>query len=410
MTTLRAGLHDAIGELARFNSAPELGGITREVHTPEYVMAREFVASRMAAHGLQTRVDAVGNLIGTLEGAQPALPRVVTGSHIDTTLNAGRYDGVVGVLGGVEAVARLAAGPRPRRTIEVIAFAGEEPRFGMGCLGSRLMNGRLCRADLDKLHDANGITLASALREVGLEPDRAGEARVPSGDVHAVVELHVEQGGFLESEGVRLGVVTRIAAAHDLRITINGRAVHSGATPMHLRQDALAGAAEATLSVERLARESSSGTTVGTVGVLTPFPGAVNVVPGAATMIVDIRDSDKDARQRVIDAFQQELGEICSRRGLTVSVEVIQDNQPSACHPLVIDAARESCREAGETYLEMASGAYHDCMSFAPEVPIGMIFVPSAGGISHAPDEFTAPEDIDLGVEILSATLDRLAN
>jgi len=410
MTTLRAGLHDAIEELARFNSAPELGGITREVHTPEYVMAREFVASRMAAHGLQARVDAVGNLIGTLEGADPGLPRVVTGSHIDTTLNAGRYDGVVGVLGGVEAVARLAAGPRPRRTVEVIAFAGEEPRFGMGCLGSRLMNGRLRRADLDRLHDARGVTLAAALRETGLEPDRAEEARVPAADVYAVVELHVEQGGFLESEGVRLGVVTRIAAAHDLQIKINGRAVHSGATPMRLRQDALAGAAEVTLSVERLARESSSGTTVGTVGVLTPHPGAVNVVPGAATMIVDTRDSDKEARQQVIDAFQQELSEICSRRGLTVSVEVIQDNQPSRCHPLVIDAVRESCRETGERYLEMASGAYHDCMSFGPEVPIGMIFIPSVGGISHAPDEFTAREDIDLGVATLSATLDKLAS
>lgn len=409
-TVSTVGLHDAIDELAQFNQAPELGGITREVYTPEYDLARDFVAAQLSARELPTRIDAVGNLIGALEGSEPDLPRVMTGSHIDTTLNAGRYDGVVGVLGGIEALARIAAGPRPRRTIELIAFAGEEPRFGRGCIGSQMMAGRLQRRDLDLLRDRDGVTVAQALTAAGLDPEQAEEARVPPADVHAMLELHIEQGGRLESEGVPLGVVTRIAAAHDLRIEITGRAVHSGATPMHLRHDALAGAAEATLSVERIAAGSASGTTVGTVGILSALPGAVNIVPGSATMVVDIRDSDGAARDRAVSAFMAELHEICERRGLSVSVEVIQDNRPSRCAPLVIDAVRASCQTTGAGHLEMHSGAYHDCMSFAPEVPIGMIFVPSVGGISHAPNEFTAPEDIDRGVEVLSESLIRLAS
>jgi hydantoinase/carbamoylase family amidase len=406
-TTLE--LHEAIEALARLNAAPHLGGITREVYTPLYELAIELVAAQMSARGLATRIDSVGNLIGSLAGTAPGLPRVLTGSHIDTTLNAGAYDGVVGVLGGIEALGRIAAGPPPRRTLEVVAFAGEEPRFGMGCIGSRLMAGRLERGSLETLHDRDGVTLAEALRATGRDPDLFGEARVELSGLHAVVELHIEQGGTLENEGIPVGVVTRIAAAHDLRIEITGRAVHSGATPMHLRHDALAGAAEVTLSLERIARTSTTGTTVGTVGLLAAQPGAINVVPGSTTMLVDIRDSDVVARDSVVADFLRELHDICARRGLEVGVDVLQDNQPSACAPLVIDAVREGCRATGETYLEMHSGAYHDCMSFAPEVPIGMIFVPSAGGVSHSPDEFTEAAEIDRGVSVLTATLRRLA-
>jgi hydantoinase/carbamoylase family amidase len=404
------GLHEAIESLARFNRAPELGGITREVYSPEYQQALELVDAYMRDRGLVTRIDPAGNLIGRLAGAAPELPRVLTGSHIDTTLNAGRYDGVVGVLGGAEALGRIAASDiQPRRTLEVIAFAGEEPRFGMGCIGSRLMTGRLGREDLERLRDRDGITVAEAMRAAGLDPDRAPDARVDPGELHAILELHVEQGGRLESEELPLGVVDKIAAAHDLQITITGRAVHSGATPMHLRHDALLGAAEATIAVERIANASASGSTVGTVGVLSASPGAANVVPGIATMVVDIRDSDAAARNWAVSEFLGEVRSICARRGLGLDVKVIQDNLPSTCDPLVIEAVRAGCQAVGEPYLVMASGAYHDCMSFSPEVPIGMLFVPSAEGISHSPDEFTAPEHIDLGVDVLTDALRRLA-
>ena len=409
-TAPAVGLHEAIDELAAFNARPDLGGLTREVYTPEYQQALAYVAARAQACGLATRVDEAGNVIATLHGSEPGLARVITGSHFDTTLNAGRYDGVVGVLGGIAAVARIAAGGRrPRRTIEVIGFAGEEPRFGMGCIGSRLMTGRLGRADLDVLRDRDGVTVAQALAQFGLDPDRAPDARVDLSDIHAVLELHVEQGGRLEDEGAVLGVVTRIAAAHDLRVQITGRAVHSGATPMHLRHDALLGAAEVALAVERAAQRSPSGTTVGTVGALTVSPGALNVVPGAVSMLVDIRDSDAGARAGAVAEFRAAIDEVARRRGLTYTVEVIQDNTPSACAPLVVDAVRAACEANGAATIEMQSGAYHDCMSFAPEVPIGMVFVPSAGGISHSPDEYTARADIDRGVDVLAGALRRLA-
>jgi hydantoinase/carbamoylase family amidase len=274
-TTPRLDIHGTIEALAAINRTPDLGGITREVYTPEYGDALELTARFMTERGLETRIDPAGNLIGRWEGTDPTLPRVLTGSHVDTTLNAGRYDGVVGVLGGVEAVAGLvAAGQAPRRTIEVIAFAGEEPRFGAGCIGSQLMAGRLSRADLDRLTDRDGVTVTEAMRAAGLEPDDAENARVPAAEIHAIVELHIEQGARLERQGCGLGVVTAIAAAHDLQITLHGEARHAGATPMGQRHDASLGAAELALAVERIALAARSGTTVGTVGMLEIAPGA----------------------------------------------------------------------------------------------------------------------------------------
>ncbi len=407
--TGRLDLHSTIAALAQLNRAPELGGITREVYTPEYDQAVDLTAEFMRQCGLTTRVDAAGNLIGRLEGRDPSLERVMTGSHIDTTLNAGRFDGVVGVLGGAEALRRLReVHGGPRRTIELVAFAGEEPRFGMGCVGSQLMAGKLGRGDLDALIDRDGVTAASAMRSVGLDPDRVGDAVANLSDIHAVLELHIEQGGLLESEQVPLGVVTAIAAAHDFKLTLSGQAAHAGATPMALRRDALAGAAEIVLEVERLASESPSGRTVGTVGTLGLEPGATNIIPGEVMLVVDIRDSDLEAREAVVTELIARIDSICERRSLQRAFDVIQRNAPCACAPEIIAAARDACAAIDEPFLEMQSGAYHDCMSFSPEVPIGMIFVPSERGLSHHPDEFTEAAAIDIGVEALSEALWRL--
>ena len=299
-----SALDDAIAELARFNDGPEAGGITREVYTPTYATALEWVAERMRGAGLETRLDAVGNLFGRWEGSEPDAPVVVTGSHVDTTLNAGAYDGVLGVLGAIAAVRALREGGlAPRRSIEVVAWAGEEPRFGTGCVGSRAAAGELERADLDRLVDRDGTSMARALTEAGLHPDRLADARIDPAGVHALVELHIEQGIVLETHGEQVGVVTAIAAPHDFRLTFRGAATHAGATPMGLRRDALAGAAEAMVALERAARESPSGTTVGTVGVLRARPGAINVVPGEVELDVDVRDSDLAAREQVVQAI-----------------------------------------------------------------------------------------------------------
>jgi hydantoinase/carbamoylase family amidase len=403
-------LDDAIAELARFNDDPDAGGITREVYTPTYAAALEWVAERMRAAGLETRLDAVGNLFGRWAGAEPDAPIVLTGSHVDTTLNAGRYDGVLGVLGAIAAVRALRAdGVAPRRSIEVVAWAGEEPRFGTGCVGSRAAAGELERADLDRLRDREGVSMADALRQAGFDPDRLADARIDPATIHALVELHIEQGIVLETGGEQVGVVTAIAAPHDFRLTLRGAATHAGATPMELRRDALAGAAEAMLVIERLAQQSPSGTTVGTVGVLRARPGAINVVPGEVELDVDVRDSDLAAREQVVDAIVTAAGDIAQRRGLDVAVAPIVDDVPVQCEALVVAAAEAACRELGLEFRTMTSGAYHDAMIMGRRVPVGMVFVPSAGGISHHPDEYTAPEDLERGVRVLAGTLARLA-
>jgi ureidoglycolate amidohydrolase len=404
-------LHEAIAELAQFNDDPAAGGITREVYTPTYAAALERVMEWMRAAELEVRLDAVGNLFGRWAGADPDAPLVLTGSHVDTTLNAGRYDGVLGVLGAIEAVHVLReAGTRPQRSIELVAWAGEEPRFGTGCVGSRAAAGELDRAGLDRLCDRDGTSMTDALRGAGFEPERLADARIDPASVHALVELHIEQGIVLETHGDEIGVVTAIAAPHDFRLTLRGAATHAGATPMGLRRDALAGAAEAMLVLERLARQSPSGTTVGTVGVLRVRPGAINVVPGAVELDVDVRDSDLAAREQVVDSILVATREIAARRELELEVTPIVQDVPVACDPRVVEAAEATCDELGLAYRRMTSGAYHDAMIMGRRVPIGMVFVPSAGGISHHPDEYTAPADLDRGVQVLAGTLARLAS
>jgi hydantoinase/carbamoylase family amidase len=364
----------------------------------------------MRGAGLEVRLDAVGNLFGRWEGADGDAPLVLTGSHVDTTLNAGRYDGVLGVLGAIEAVERLRdAAVRPRRSIELVVWAGEEPRFGTGCVGSRVAAGELGRADLDRLCDREGTSMAQALRGAGFDPDRLEAARIDPATVHALVELHIEQGVVLESNGESIGVVTAIAAPHDFRLTLRGAATHAGATPMGLRRDALAGAAEVMVALERAARESDSGTTVATVGILRVRPGAINVVPGEVELDVDVRDSDLEAREAVVASIVAAARAVADRRGLEVEVTRIVEDVPVACDERVVAAVEDACRELGLSYRRMTSGAYHDAMIIGRRVPIGMIFVPSVGGVSHHPDELTAPDDLDRGVQVLTGTLSRLA-
>ena len=227
--------------------------------------------------------------------------------------------------------------------------------------------------------------------------------------MHALVELHIEQGIVLEEAGEPLGVVTAIAAPHDFRLTFRGAATHAGATPMHLRRDALAGAAEAMVALERITRASPSGTTVGTVGVVRALPGAINVVPGTVELDVDVRDSDRGAREPVVAGIEAAAAEIAARRRLELELTPIVEDVPVTCDPRVVDAAAAAAEALGLPYRRMTSGAYHDAMIMGARVPIGMIFVPSRGGVSHHPDEYTAPEDLARGVQVLAGTLARLA-
>jgi hydantoinase/carbamoylase family amidase len=410
MTAVDSDLHDRIEQLAQIQSEVLGTGVTREVYTPAYSEATELVAGWMRELDLQTRIDAVGNLYGRWQGEQPELPLVLTGSHFDTTLDAGRFDGVLGVLGAIDALRRLKAdGFRPRRSIEIVGFAGEEPRFGAGCIGSRAMVGALSRDDLDRMRDRRGVSVAEAMRGVGLDPDRLGDALLNAEDIHMLVELHIEQGAVLEADGLPIGVVEHIAAPHDFRVTLTGEPRHAGSTPMAMRRDALAGAAEIVLTVERLSRDSLSGTTVGTVGILNLTPGAVNVIPGEVTMDIDIRDSDLAARAQVTDALLETVAEVSQRRGLALNVTTTTLDVPAACDPRIVAAVRAAAAELELPSRGIVSGAYHDSMVLGAIVPIGMIFVPSVAGLSHHPDEYTAPEDLEHGVAVLAGTLKRLA-
>ena len=401
-------LDDRIAELAQINDEATGTGITREVYTPSYTRSVALVSSWMEQAGLVTREDAAGNLFGRLEGSDPQLPALLTGSHFDTTLDAGRYDGVLGVLGAIEAVERLPE--RPRRSIEVIGFAGEEPRFGAGCVGSRAMIGALSRADLDRMIDRHGISVATAMTSVGLDPDTIGQAQIDPTAYSGHLELHIEQGPELEAAGISVGVVERIAAPHDLRLTITGMARHAGSTPMRARHDAFMAACEISLAVESLARDSRSGTGVGTVGVIRIEPGAVNVIPGRATIDIDIRDSDLDARTEVVDGVLVTIRDVGERRGVEIEIETTVHDSPAACDPEIVAAVRGACETGRISWQAMTSGAYHDAMVLGAQLPMGMIFVPSRDGLSHHPDEFTAPEELELGVRVLAGALETLTH
>ena len=354
-TTSGEWLAEQIELLAAFNDAPELGGVTREVFTPTYGRALDHVAGLMRDAGLDVRTDPFGNLLGRWEGTRGA-GSVMSGSHIDTTLNAGRYDGVVGVLGAIAAVRILRAdGYRPAAPIEVVCFAGEEPRFGLGCIGSRAMIGELTREDLDAMRDREGVSIADALLAAGYDPGLLPQVRLTPDAVAAMVELHIEQGAVLETRGVGLGVVTQIAAPHDLRIRITGQARHAGSTPMGMRRDALVGAAEVVVALERIVQSSGGEGTVGTIGELSVDPGATNVIPGAVEMFVDVRDADADARSRVVRALLDELAEICGRRQLSWDTAVVTEDRPLVCSPEVVMAIRAAARDCRVEFIEMTS-------------------------------------------------------
>ena len=403
-------LTERIAQLACISATPPDQGVTRESYTELYDEGLRLVEGWMGEAGLATRRDAAGNLFGRLGARSPDRPCVLVGSHLDTTLNAGALDGVYGVLGALEAVDRLRlSGTAPGRSVEVVAITAEEPRFSTGCLGSRALVGDMTAEVARRLVDRDGITLAEAMQALSMDPERLPEAGLPAGYAELFVELHIEQGAVLEHEGARLGIVTAIAAPHDLRLVLTGTAAHAGTTPMTLRHDALLGAAEIALAVEAAARGGTTGRTVGTVGAVSVRPGANNIVPGHVEMEVDVRDTALREREAVVAEVRSTAAAVCRRRGLELSVETIAEDVPVLCSELVQEAVAEACRDCGIKGRAMASGAYHDALVLARTMPVGMLFVPSAGGISHHPDEYTEPADLDLGVDVLTGALRRLA-
>jgi N-carbamoyl-L-amino-acid hydrolase len=404
--------------LAGFTSiepSSEGTAVTRVVFSPDDLRARAWLKGFAEAEGLAVREDAVGNTFFRWAGTEPELPAVATGSHIDAIPHAGMYDGTVGVLGGLEAIRALRrSGARPRRSIELVLLTSEEPtRFGIGCLGSRLISGTLDPAKADGLHGAQRgaeeETLAEVRAAAGFSGPLAGVRLLP-GHYHAWVELHIEQGPLLEREGIPLGIVTGIAAPAGYRFTIEGFGGHAGALLMPDRRDALCAAAELILSIERHTLATGAIDSVATVGTCDVYPGAVNSVPSKVTLQLDIRDTDPARRESVMDAVRRDVDAIRARRNVRITEALVNADEPAMCSPNIIKVIDEVCRGYGVSPKHMVSRAYHDSLFMAKVAPIAMIFIPCRGGVSHRPDEYAKPEDIALGARVLAASLGRLAS
>jgi ureidoglycolate amidohydrolase len=384
--------------------------VTRVVFTDADLRARSYVKGLCADAGLQIRVDAIGNTFALWVGSEPGLAPVGTGSHIDAIPNAGSYDGTVGVLGGLEAIRSLQrAGFKPRRSIELVTFTAEEPtRFGIGCLGSRMMGHVLTPAAALALRDKEGNGLDELRSQAGF----AGPLEsvpVSAGRFHQFVELHIEQGPLLEEEGIDVGLVTAIAAPASLRIHIEGEGGHAGGKLMPGRKDALAAAAELILALETAARSTGAIDTVATVGVCEVFPGAVNSIPSRVRLETDIRDIDGPRRDSVLDALKRACVDVAQRRGVTISTELVNADPPTACDAEILAALEASANDAGRTFKRMVARAYHDSSFVARIAPVAMLFIPCRGGVSHRPDEYASPEWIAGGVDVLARTLARLS-
>jgi len=398
-----------IETLAAISDA-EPPAVTRIVFTATDRKARSWLKERCEAAGLLVREDAIGNTFVRWVGSDPGAPAVGTGSHIDAIPNAGKYDGVVGVLGGLEAIRALqSSGFRPKSSVELLVFTSEEPtRFGIGCLGSRLLSGTLSAEAARKLTDKDGESVDEVRRKAGLQGELQ-DVKLPRGYYKAFVELHIEQGPLLEREHIPLGIVTKIAAPASARISIEGAGGHAGAALMPERRDALCAAAEVILAIENAARTSGSNDTVATVGMCDVFPGAVNSIPSRVRISVDIRDTDLARRDSVMKAVEQSSQSIAAKRHVAIHTELLNADAPADCDREIVETLSEASREHGLNFLPMISRAYHDSLFISRIAPVAMLFIPCHNGYSHRPDEYASIEDIARGTLVLAETLSRLS-
>jgi allantoate deiminase len=392
-------VYDHCATLGRLSEL--VGGLTRVFLSPQQAQANTLVLDWMREAGMQAHVDAMGNCVGRYEGDRPGLPCLMLGSHLDTVRDAGRYDGMLGVLSAIECVAALhATGTRLPYAIEIVGFGDEEGvRFGSTLLGSRAVAGTLDRALLDKT-DARGMTMRDALRAFGLDP--AGldmVARRPE-QVLAYAELHIEQGPVLEAEGLAVGVVTAINGGNRFNVELTGMAGHAGTVPMGLRRDALAAAAECILAVERIA--TSLPDVVGTVGRIDAQPGAMNVIPGKVVFSLDVRAPTDGQRQAAVAAIHAGIEDIAQRRNIGIALTPLWEAKTAPCAPALQAQFAAAIHSEGLPVRHLPSGAGHDGMALIDIAPIGMLFVRCEGGISHNPAEAITVADTATGVRVLA--------
>ena len=404
-----ARLTEQLETLAGFSDAPA-PAVTRVVYTQADLDARAYLKTLIAEVGLSMREDALGNLFARWEGLEPSLPAVATGSHIDAIPFSGRFDGTVGVLGGLEAIRTLKTlGFRPRRSLELILFTAEEPtRFGVGCFGSRALAGVLGPDALAELKGDDGLSVLRAAQQAGFTGNPEA-LKLDAGHYHAFVELHIEQGPRLGAAGVPIGVVSSVAAPATLHVTLTGAGGHAGGVLMLERRDALLAGCEIALGVEAAAKGTGAADSVATVGVFDVHPGAVNSIPSRVFLTADVRDTDLERRDGMVLQIQQNIETISQQRGVETEVQLINADPPATCAPDIIGAVHVAAEAEGLASQTLVSRAYHDTLFMARVCPVGMIFIPSKDGLSHRPDEYSSPQEVAQGVQVLARTLAALA-
>lgn len=395
-----------LSDLARIGATAD-GGNTRLYCTPEYLEAQDWLRARMAAIGLEVITDAAGNVFGSFRPAGAAAePAVYLGSHLDTVPNGGRYDGALGVTAALAAARAIVGSGGAARPFTVVCWADEEgARFGAGLFGSRAATGDVTADELTTSRDATGVSRDEAMRQVGLDPDALPAARLPQGAVRNYLELHIEQGASLASSGTQIGIVEGIVGIVRYEVVFAGQANHAGTTPMHLRHDALRGAARLISAIPGIAERHGSGRSVGTVGQISARPGAANVIPGVAELTVELRDLSSDVLKAMADEVARAADQAARAEGLTVSLTLKDMARPALLDQSLQARIADLCRARGYSTASLPSGAGHDAQSLAPLAPSAMIFVPSRDGISHSPAEFTTADDCGNGAQILTDLL-----
>jgi N-carbamoyl-L-amino-acid hydrolase len=385
--------------------------ITRIVYSEADQCARSWLKEQCIAAGLVVREDALGNLYARWQGTDANAAAVGTGSHIDAIPHSGRYDGSAGVIGGLESIRALRrSGFTPRRSIELLTFISEEPtRFGIGCLGSRMLSGTLAPGAAAALKDRDDQSL-DAVRNAAHFTGPLSSVQLPAHYYSSFVELHIEQGPILEKENIPIGIVTRIAAPAALRLLIEGEGGHAGAVLMPQRRDAFLGAAEIALAVETAALSTGAIDTVGTCGLVNVFPGLANSIPSRVKLELDVRDTDLTRRNAVLQEIEQVTRDIATKRKLRITLTTLNADPPATCDPSLVTAMENACHAEEIAYQRMVSRAYHDSLFMSRIAPTAMIFIPCKNGVSHRPDEYAAPEDLANGARVLARTLATLAS
>jgi hydantoinase/carbamoylase family amidase len=391
-----------LGEIGR----DPLGGWSRLAFSPEEREAHELFRRWATELGMKVHTDSIGNTFAELEGESSG-PVILVGSHLDTVPQGGNFDGAAGVAIALEIAHLLSKSGGLRLPYRAVVFSCEEgARFGAPCIGSRVATGAFTTDTLRELSDSEGRTVVECASEVGLNPVGVAEAVWPPGSVAAFLELHIEQGRVLESRGLPVGIVDAIAGSTRLRLTFRGHADHSGATPMLLRNDALAGASEFVVEVEQ--RAAALRTTVATVGQMEVRPGAFTTVPGLVRLSLDVRDIDSENQRDLADDLLDRAMRIAARRGLELSATLVSDQSPVVLHQPVRERLAHAAQRAGVPFRVLPSGASHDAAHVAKVAPAGMVFIPSREGISHSPEEWSDAEDIAKAATVMIMALQSL--